>query len=228
MVPEILDKITSLLRRRALTESQVVHLMVLARKLAEDVPKPDRRDYTLLRFYCDWCVHRGLDRSAAGAEIVAQLHKIVTRFVEKGDSSDYPNEVTAALSFDRAREEFNALMRREAGSAATTISATQWDGIVRMLAEIVSACPVSFPTDGSPTARLAVAEARANPFKGGRVIERMAIEKAPSRHAAVGAVDGQVTYRVVLTTNDNVRIVSPLQKRRSALTGLTRHGQAAT
>ena len=76
MHAEILNKISRLIAS-PMREADVQHLFTLARKLIDKVPRSDRQQFSLLKFYCDWTMHPDIDRSETGASILADTHNII-------------------------------------------------------------------------------------------------------------------------------------------------------
>lgn len=95
---EILAKLENVLTTSSLGEADVQHLFTLARKLIENVPKPDRPKYALLKFYCDWTLHSEIDRSETGAEILAKIHHIFANHLKKTDNSTFSADLSYALA----------------------------------------------------------------------------------------------------------------------------------
>ncbi len=213
---EIFAKLRALLNQRALSESEVSHLMTLGRKLIEEIPAAERSQYALLGFYCDWSLHRQIDRSPEGAEILGRVHTLVVSHLRKTDNSGFAADVTTALSFSETRNQFNALLQRfNDGRAPIIIRQDQWEAITLVLVEIISSCPISFPRNNRslPTRiREILAAARVQPIKGDSVVEQLIIAKVPTSVFTPGTPDGQITYCVVIVTSDTTRLVTPLVK----------------
>jgi hypothetical protein len=65
MVPDILSKLDTELQQEITSERQIVYILVETRKLLEDLPETD--GFETLDFYCNWAVHRQMDRASAKA-----------------------------------------------------------------------------------------------------------------------------------------------------------------
>lgn len=138
MYPDLLQKIDRLLTAdRDLTESEVQHLMISMRKLLEDLPSAQRARFALLRFYADWTVHKTIDRSAEGAQILVRIHEVVAKHSRASDNSTFARELSDVLAIDDLRDQINALFARYE-YATDAFSQSRWAQIVPWLAEIVS------------------------------------------------------------------------------------------
>lgn len=214
MQNEIVGKVSNLLQRPAPSESEVVHIMVLGRKLIEFRPREDRTHYSLVRFYCDWTVHHEIDRSGEGAQLLGVLHRILEKHLQSGDNAGYARDLTTALSLETARRQFNALLKRSNdGNGVVSIDSKQWTEIIPHLLEIISECPVTVRNDNSRLSR-SIQSARAKPISGTAVIEQLVIKKVPSSKFRRSAPAGEFTYCIALITTNNIEVVTPFVKLR--------------
>lgn len=214
MRPDILTKIQGLLDQPTMTESQVAHLLFLTRILIDDVPTADRRKFALLKFYCDWSLHRETARSSEGVGLIIQLHFIVGDHTAKSDNSDFIADVTSALSLEYVRSKLDALLR-EAGHpsrGSTNGSGTESSATI---AEIISQCPVMLPSEESrlpADIRRQLEVIREHPIKGKWLVTALSIPKMPSTTLCPESPGDQLTFCVLLTLNDSTKIVVPIKK----------------
>lgn len=120
MTNEIIEKIEKLVERSIyeqgrslttpITEPEVQHLFTLTRKLIERIPKNNRRNYSLINFYCDWTLHSKIDRSDEGARILMQIHDIIFDNLKKANNDNLVQELSSVLSFQLARTQLNDLI----------------------------------------------------------------------------------------------------------------------
>lgn len=219
MTNEIIDKITRIATReisargRTLplsppSEAEVQHLFTLSRKLIERVPKVERSQYALLKLYCDWTLHSGIDQSKEGAKILSHIHETLIKHLNKTDNQEFSTELSAALSLDTARLEMNVLISRHGGSIETFSQATWNSEIVPVLAEIISHTPLKI---GSFPWLTAILEAiKLKPLKGTSVVEELAVIKMPSQLYNDKASENEMTFCLMITTTDTTRIIAPL------------------
>lgn len=193
-----------------LSESEVQHLFTLIRKLTEKVPDKDLSRYALIKFYCDWTLHSKIDRSTAGAKIVARIHDIILDHLKRRDSSSFATEITEALSLETARKEFNALVVWHGGKAEIFTRILWNNEIVPILAEIISHTPLKI--GGSSKFKKILELIRLKPIKGSSVVEEIALIKIPSRTFNAKAPENEITFCIQITTTDTTKFVTPLIK----------------
>jgi hypothetical protein len=164
---EILFKIVRIIESPPLREADVQHLFTLLRKLIERVPEAFRSRYTQLKLYCDWTMHSAIDRSLAGANILAQAQEAIVSKLE--ESRDFSDTLTAALSLDAAKDQMNELLTRF-GVGAILSDAT-WQQAVPIVAEIISHCPLKIDSKQRKLEDV-VKKMKARPIKG-RIVEEL-------------------------------------------------------
>jgi hypothetical protein len=206
MNDEILDKISRLLAS-PMTEADVQHLFTLARKLVDRAPKGDRKQFALLKFYCDWTMHPNIDRSDAGASILADAHNIIADHLQKTDNSTFAADLTAALSLSTVRTQLNNLLTYFGGTSE--VDETKWAAIMPIMLEIIAHCPLKIDPNKSRFASVLQA-IRSRPLKGKSVVEQLMIVKVPSTTLNPKAAANEITYCISLKTTDTTTIVTPL------------------
>jgi hypothetical protein len=204
---EIVAKIKRALIDAPITEAGVQHILALSRKLTEKIPRDDWGKYALLKFYCDWTVHSKIDRSEAGAEILARLHMVVAEHLKKSDNTNLVRDLSRTLSLDGVRNELNDLLRQF--GAADVASQQKWREIVPILVEIISHVPLMISPKNKKLEALR-RQMHSQPLKGTSVVEALAIVKVPSSTLNKSATANELTYCLMLTTSDTTRLVAPL------------------
>ncbi len=206
MNDEILNKIAGLIAG-PVNEANVQHLFTLARKLVGRAPKGDRKHFSLLKFYCDWTMHPDIDRSPAGASILADAHNIIADHLGKKDNTTLVADLTAALSLNTVREQLNDLFAYFGGPPA--IDEVKWATIVPVVAEIIAHCPLTIDPNNRQLASTLKA-IRSRPLRGTSVVEELMVIKVPSKTLDPQASANEITYCISLKTTDTARFVSPL------------------
>lgn len=201
MDDEIIAKIQRALATSTPEEAHVVHLLSLARKLIERVPAIQVRQFSVLKFYCDWSLHSKIDRSETGGTLLAKLHDIVRADLDSpGDIRTFVAELGRALSLDQVRNDLNAIVHQFGGQQE--IAGTgKWRSMVPIIVEIISNVPL---TNGGGSSRLkAIAQGmQSRPLRGSTsVIESLAIV----RNSQIGKADQDpnVPFWVELGTSFN-------------------------
>jgi hypothetical protein len=208
MDDEVIDKIRRAIAAIPLREPDVHHLFALARKLIERVPSAARGTYSLLNFYCDWTLHSEIDRSEAGAKILARLHEIIADHLKKADNSTLITDLSRALSLSEVRGELNSLIARYAGGT-DAISTATWRRMVPILLEIISHTPLKIGSKNAKLKKLAT-QIRARPLKGKSVVEELAVAKVASTMLKRNAPPNEITYCLMFTTTDTTKLIVPI------------------
>jgi len=208
MTNEILEKIRKIINKPSLSEADVQHLFNLSRKLIEQLPRADKSNFALLKFYCDWTVHSKIDKSAEGAMIIERVHTIVNDHMGNKDNSLMPAELTTALSLDEAKSQLNNLLRVSGQEGdRLSIDDNQWRPIKIHLVEVVSNCPLRI--DVSKKWLKSISD-KMTPIKGRFVVEEVAVIKIPRKTLYPAAGQDELIYCIRLTLSDTTCIIAPL------------------
>ncbi len=167
-----------------------------------------RMNYSLLKLYCDWTMHPDIDRSNAGAEILATAHQIIADHLTRSNNAGFASDMTSALSLSTVRMQFNSLLE-QFGAHSEMISTHVWAQIVPHLAEIVSHCPLKLDMANKKFAKF-VAGMKSRPLKGTSIVEELMVAKIPSTTFDPKAAADQLLYCIVITTSDTTRFVVPM------------------
>lgn len=210
---QIVQKIENIVRAQ-LTESQVSHLFVLARKLIERVPKQDRSNFSLLKFYCDWIVHSEIDRSEAGAQIIERIHNIIYNHIKKKDDTNLLPELGDALSMSTVREQLNQLVNQYRtlniyDKNQDLFSEIKWRELLPLWAEIVSHIPLRINRKYKYLLSILDAILK-HPLKGSSVVDEIKIIKLPREVFPASKIEYQQIFCFMITTTDTTHIVAPL------------------
>lgn len=210
MKDEIFQKIRDILVGPTINESQVSHLFTLVRKLLERLPKAERRQFPLLAFYCDWILHAEIDRSEQGAAILEKIHHIVIDHMGRSDNASMAGELSASLSLDLLGDQLNEFLQRHAGGQK--ISSSDWLGLVPLIVEIVSSCPVTISAGRGGTLRQIRNQILSEPIKGQDVVKEVAIVKCAAELFYTSQPADRFIYCVQVTLTSTTKIVAPLTR----------------
>lgn len=204
---EIIEKINSIVSHSSLEESHVQHLFTLARKLIEKMPETERKNFSLLKFYCDWTLHSKIDNSKEGALIVAGIHNTIARHLKLDNNESLINDLNSVLSFGKVSDQLNKLIL-ESGGGSNLINLEKWAEIVAILAEIISHCPLEI---GKKPRFSRILEAiHAQPLKGTSGVERLSIIKIPKTAFDQTASADEITFNLLIDTTDTTKFIVPL------------------
>jgi hypothetical protein len=203
---DIINKISALIAG-PVNEANIQHLFTLARKLIGRAPKGDRKQFSLLKFYCDWTMHRDIGHSVAGASILADAHNIIADPLQKKDNTTLMADLTAALSLNMVRDQLNNLLAYFGGAPA--IDEAKWAAIVPVMAEIIAHCPLTIDP-GNRRLAPTLKAIRSRPLRGQSVVEQLMVIKVPNKPLDPKVAENEITYCISLKSTDTATFVSPL------------------
>ncbi len=211
---EIVEKIERI-SEKDLTEAEVGHLFTLVRKLIERVPKSDRPQYALLKFYCDWTVHSKIDRSEEGAKIIEKVHDIILKHFNKSNTNELITDLTSVLSLDDARKQLNQLANRYRTfnvydqKSKNLFSESRWLDIIKQWAEIVSKIPLRInPRNRLLSSILSAIQAR--PIGKFRAVDELEIVKMPAHIFRMSNNPEIIIFCIMITMTDTTHIIAPI------------------
>lgn len=210
MKNEIIEKIRVILTGPIIGESQVSHFFALVRKLLEGLSRPERDQYPLLGFYCDWALHTKIDRSEHGAAILERVHKVVIAHMAKKDNSTMAEDLSAVLSFDALGVQLNDFLYLYAD--LQKIEEVDWIGIIPILAEIISSCPVTISPERGGVLRQFMNRIISQPIKDGSVVQEIAIVKISSAVFFPNQTPVTETFCLKLTLSNTTKIIAPIMR----------------
>lgn len=208
-VVEQVAKLMAIAQNADLSEGNVQHVFALGRRLVERVPEADRPNFDLVKFYGDWTVHSKIDRSRAGAGVLQRVADIVFEQKQKTDTDKMIRDMIDALSFERTRQQLNALVTCFHGPA-DLFTPDQWRVVVSVLVEIISSTPLTIVSDKRFLSFLNAI--RSKPVKGTSVVEAIELVKVSSTTFKKDAPADQITFCIKIETTDTTKFIVPLAK----------------
>lgn len=209
MKNEIIEKINDIINRPSLEESHVQHLFTLSRKLIEKIPEVERKEFSLLKFYCDWTLHSKIDNSKEGALIIEKVHNTILSYLSVGSGDGINSDLNSTLSFSKLRDQLNKLiMKFNSGSDA--ISLKKWNEIMLILVEIISHCPLEISK--KPRFYKILKAIQVHPLKGTSGVERLSIIKIPKTTFDKTAIPEEITFNLLIETTDTTKFLVPIME----------------
>jgi hypothetical protein len=147
-------------------------------------------------------------RSRAGAGVLQRVADIVFEQKHKTDTDKMVRDMTDALSFERTRQQLNALVTRFHGPG-DLFTPDQWRVIVPVV-EIISSTPLTIVSDKRFLSFLN--GIRSKPVKGTSVVEAIELVKVPSTMFKKDAPADQITFCIKIETTDTTKFIVPLAK----------------
>ncbi len=150
MKVDINSKLNILCNKQHLTESEVLHIMVLVRKYLE-YPDVDRNQKFLdLKFFCDWSLHIAIEYSIPAMEILVKLNDTIVKLKQIPDNDLLMKEVTKVVSFPRLKVQLHEFLSSiRVKNKLTTIN-DNWLNFLEKYIEIIRDQIIAFPEDMSP------------------------------------------------------------------------------
>jgi len=209
MTNEILEKIERIIRTPLPSESDINHLFTLIRKLIERLRGSDKRNFALLKFYCDWVLHSEIDKSSEGAMIIERVHAIINDHMRRNDSGQIPADLTAALSLNEVRSQLNNLLQLSEPGIGLSVDNEQWRVIIIQLVEIISHCPLRIDKSKWWLTEI-LDKITAKPIKDKAIVEEVAVIKISKQVFSPRAKEDELVYCIMLTLSDTTHIIAPL------------------
>jgi hypothetical protein len=203
---EIVRKLNDHIADGLRTEACVVYLFVELGKLMER--EGCEPDYPVLKFYRDWIVHARIEFSRTGATVLQRMAEIVSEQIKDTDTEKMRRDVTEALSFERAREQGNALIERF-GGGRNLLNDERWRSVVPLLLGVISDIPLTIAADRRQLAAARDA-LRALPVRGTSVVEKLALIKVPSRTFKEEAPADEITFCIRIDSTGGPAFVVPI------------------
>jgi hypothetical protein len=144
MADRKLDPLQDLLGRTTFSTSEVVHLLVEIRNLIDGLKNRSR--YPVLRFFCDWTVHRQLDRNTAAREILAEFANVAETTMQRRKVLPATmNRLSPILSLNRLREEMTLILAEHRLDDTLCCRLTRWGQFLSTYVDLISRTPLAMP-----------------------------------------------------------------------------------
>lgn len=141
MIEKTLSKLTTLITKDNLSESDVVYALSLIRKILER--HKERQKFSLLNFYCDWTLHPSITRSPSGLEMLKKIQETIIAN-GSGDPLLLSGKVTSILSFYTLRKELETFLEEFNLPLDIIKKIEMWAKFIFSIVEIVREYPLSF------------------------------------------------------------------------------------
>jgi hypothetical protein len=212
MKDDVTRKLADLVsRREPLSESEVSHLMALFRKRLEHMPREDRGNYPVLKFFCNWVLHITLDRSLEGMAILKRINDIL--FECAADHTDLVRaKVTEAISFRHLRREMRTLLGYLQTEPVIVDDQAQWENFALKLIEIVRDCELVFGENMAREARALYAAVTAKPLSNRSWVVAVSMLEVDYGELTGGTVSKKLFCLHVLMS-DTTHIMIPMDRR---------------
>ncbi|MEK6880277.1 MAG: hypothetical protein AABY22_11740 [Nanoarchaeota archaeon] len=145
--PIIIEKLERLLSTQPLTkESEIVYLMVEIRKVLDHVYY--KKDFKLLRFYCDWIVHTTKKRNLENIEpIISSMYQTIKTEIENPHSILIGKSPVADFVYlEELKKEMIDFFTKESLPFHWCELKEKWVEFVKLLVNVLIDQPIINPT----------------------------------------------------------------------------------
>ncbi len=144
MKANILSKLRRVLESRAVTEVEVVYLMVAIRKLLDWDNLKGK--YRRLAFFCDWALHTKMDRTST-VQLINQFDDIYDSHWSKGKTGldeEIGHEIGDLTSGDSLRQELRAFLESSNLPSAICNDSDLWHCFMKEYSNVITDCPLEY------------------------------------------------------------------------------------
>ncbi|MFA5210996.1 MAG: hypothetical protein WC414_00640 [Patescibacteria group bacterium] len=172
---EIVNKIANIITLPDnLSESHIVHLMVLMRKLIDNT---NEKDIELLEFFCNWSVHIDMDRTAA-LHVIEKLNKIISNIKTFKDKNLVSVLISGAISFKDLRTEIKYLLKKNSINVTIFDNDYFWKNFAVNLIKILQDCPIHLSQNLTKKKdKIIIENIKANPIKLGCWVTQVSLKE---------------------------------------------------
>jgi len=196
-------------KKEVLEEADVRSLMILVRKLLDQMQQSDQQSFLITRLFANWAVHVEITQSNTGLRILSAINDALVSF-KSADTDALRDGISKEIGFAALRREMK-LFLDNIGIDDTIVSDNHvWSVFVNHLIEIIRDVPLSFPPISTldKTKRKIYDQIAHNPIKPGAGV--VAIQISNVDYSAIGAKGIGTIICLVVRTEDTTTIVVPL------------------
>lgn len=216
---DIQSKLNKLCQKESITESEVVHLMVLVRKHLEHLDNEGSHDYQKLKFFCDWTLHIAIEYSIPAMEILVQLNETVVRLKQTPNNDLLMKEITKVISFPLLKQQLHKILLSIGIKDRLTTVPSRWLNFLEKYTEIIRDQVIAFPERiDTQDRRLRILQPfyekiKSNPIKEGCWTMGLSLSLVnESFFKAKTALSKISLFCLILYASDTTRVVIPLAK----------------
>jgi hypothetical protein len=196
-------------KKERLEEPDVRSLMILARKLLDQMPPPDQQSFLIIRLFANWAVHNEITQSNTGLRILSAINDALVKF-KSVDTDTLRIGISQEIGFSALRREMKLFFGHIGIDDSIISDNNVWAVFVTHLIEIIRDVPLSFPHLSSlnKTKRKIYDQIARNTIKPGTGV--ISIQISIVDYAALGAKDSGDLMCLLIRTEDTTTIVVPL------------------
>jgi hypothetical protein len=197
-------------KSKDLEETDVRSLMILIRKLLDNMPQSDQKPYLTIRLFSNWVAHVKITQSNTGLRILSAINNALVSVKDSVDPVAMQTKMSEAIGFPVLRKEMKQFFGHIEVDDMLVFDNNLWAIFITHLIEIIRDVPLSFPQLSALDAkkRKIYEEIAQNPIKPGAGI--ISIQISYINHAVFGAQESGEVKCLLINTEDTTTIVIPL------------------
>lgn len=206
-------------KEQNITESEIVHIMVLVRKHLDYPDMEMDKKFLTLKFFCDWSLHITIEYSIPAMQILVKLNDTIVRLKQTPNNDLLMKEITKVVSFPMLKDQLHKFLSSIGIDDKLTTITDNWLNFLEKYIEIIRDQVIAFPEDMSPRNRSFrmlkpyYDQITSNPIKEGCWTIGLSLslinesffkaESIPSRNSL---------FCLILYASDTTRVVIPITK----------------
>ena len=212
MEKDLITKIrNTVAKNKDLEEADVRSLMILVRKLLDNMPQSDQKPYLTIRLFSNWVAHIEITQSNTGLRILSAINNVLVSVKDSVDAVAMQTKMSEAIGFPALRKEMKLFFGHISVDDMLVSDNNIWAIFINHLIEIIRDVPLSFPQLSAldATKRKIYEKIAQNPIKPGAGV--ISIQISRINYAALGTREwGGDIMCLLIKTEDTITIVIPL------------------
>ena len=211
MKDDLIKKICNTVAKRSdLEEADVRSLMILIRKLLDNMSDADQKPYLTIRLFSNWVAHIEITKSNTGLRILSAINNALVSIKDSVDPVIMRTKMSEAIGFPVLRKEMKMFFGQIGVDDILLSDNNLWAVFITHLIEIIRDVPLSFPQLSSldPAKRKIYEQISQNPIKHGAGVISIQISRV--NYAALGAPEEGEIMCLLIRTADTTTMVMPI------------------
>jgi hypothetical protein len=193
-----------------LSEAEVRSMMVIFRKLLDNMSEEDQQKFLVIRLFSNWALHNEIRNSITGLRILSAVNDALVKYKDS-PTDDAIEGISNEFGLIALLEELQLFLRHIGIEPSLLLNSKSWQEFISHLIEIVRDVPVIFPDLASldKKKQKIYNEISRNPIKPGAGV--IAINLSVVDYDALGAKGMGKVWCIIVTTADTTRVVVPFK-----------------
>jgi hypothetical protein len=211
MEKDLITKIANTVAKsKDIEEADVRSLMILVRKLLDNMPQSDQKPYLTIRLFSNWAAHIKITESNTGLRILAAINNALVSIKDSVDLVAMQTKMSEAIGFPVLRKEMKLFFGYIDVTDMLVSDNNLWAIFITHLIEIIRDVPLSFPPLSALDApkRKIYEEIAQNPIKPGAGVISIKISRID--YGALGVKELGDIMCLLIKSEDTTTIVMPL------------------